>query len=429
MTTHRLEGASGEVVCVTRDVTARKRLEEQFLQAQKMEAVGRLAGGIAHDFNNLLTVIISYSEMVLAGLPLDQPVRPLIQEVRKAGERAARVTRQLLAYSRKQVLRLEVLDMNDVVGETQPLLERLLGADINLVAILDPRVGRVSADLGQTTQVLLNLVVNARDAMPDGGDVVIETRNVDLTEADRWTDVDFRPGPHVLLSVTDTGTGMNEEVQAHLFEPFFTTKEVGKGTGLGLSTVYGIVKQSGGQIDIRTRPGEGTTVRLYFPRIEGVPAGKVARGGKPAAAHGTETILLVEDDEGLRELGRLILTASGYTVLTARDGNEALQLCAGLTGPLHLLVTDVVMPQLSGRQLADQLLAQRPGLKVLFLSGYPRDVLQAHGVGESALPFLPKPFTPATLTRKVREVLDAPAVPPDALGGHQSSAAGLEFRL
>jgi PAS domain S-box-containing protein len=406
MTTHRLEGASGEVVCVTRDVTTRKRLEEQFLQAQKMEAVGRLAGGIAHDFNNLLTVIISYSEMALAGLPQDQPVRPFIQEVRKAGEQAAKVTRQLLAYSRKQVLRLEVLDLNDMVGETQPLLERLLGAGINLVAILDPRLGRVAADLGQTTQVLFNLVVNARDAMAAGGDLVIETRNVDLTEADRWADADFRPGRYVLLSVTDTGTGMDEEVQAHLFEPFFTTKEVGKGTGLGLSTVYGIVKQSGGQIDVQSRPGEGTTVRVYFPRIEGVPAGKAAKGGKPAAGHGTETILLVEDDEGLRELGRLILTASGYRVLTARDGNEALQLCEGLTAPLHLLLTDVVMPHLSGRQLVDQLLLKRPGLKVLFLSGYSPDTLKSHGVGESAPPFLQKPFTPTTLTRIVREVLD-----------------------
>jgi PAS domain S-box-containing protein len=406
MTTRRLDDDSGEVICVTRDVTARKRLEEQLLQAQKMEAVGRLAGGIAHDFNNLLTIIISYSELVVDSMAAEDPSRQLIQEIHKAGERAAKVTRQLLAYSRKQVLRLEVLDLNDMIGETQQMLERLLGADVHLVTILDPRLGRVSADLGQTTQVLLNLVVNARDAMPNGGDLVIETRNVDLTEADRWNDVDFRPGPHVLLSVTDKGTGMNAEVRAHLFEPFFTTKEVGKGTGLGLSTVYGIVKQSGGQIEVRSWPGEGTTVRVYFPRIEGTPAARSGGVRKPAARQGNETILLVEDDEGLRELGRLILMANGYEVLTARDGNEALRLSEGQTAALHLLLTDVVMPQMSGRQLAEKLLARRPGLKVLFVSGYARDALKPQGVGESALPFLQKPFTPATLTRKVREVLD-----------------------
>jgi CheY-like chemotaxis protein len=267
--------------------------------------------------------------------------------------------------------------------------------------------------------VLLNLVVNARDAMPEGGDLVIETRNVNLTEADRWDDVDFRPGPYVLLSVTDTGTGMDVEVRAHLFEPFFTTKEVGKGTGLGLSTVYGIVKQSGGQIEVRSQPGEGTTFRIYLPRLEEASAASTREVRRPAARRGTETILLVEDDEGLRELGRLILTSSGYDVLAARDGPEALQLSQEHTGTLHLLLTDVVMPQMSGRQLADQLLAKRRGLKVLFLSGYPHDTLNQHDVAESSLPFLQKPFTPATLTRRVRELLDATVPRPEAPGREQ----------
>ncbi|MCI0457416.1 MAG: response regulator [Gemmataceae bacterium] len=388
------------------EVEDRKRLEAQLLHAQKMDAVGRLAGGVAHDFNNLLTIITGYGELLLAGLRPDEPLRGLAAEITRAGERAAALTRQLLAFSRQQVVAPKVLDLNAIVTDVSKMLQRLIGEDVVLATALAPNLGRVKADPTQVEQVLLNLAVNARDAMPRGGKLTVETANVDLDEAYAHTHPEVQAGRHVLLAVSDTGCGMTEEVKARIFEPFFTTKELGKGTGLGLATVYGVVKQSGGSIAVYTEVGRGTTFKVYLPRL--VEMAETTRGGPaaPPIPRGSETLLLVEDEAGVRALARHALQASGYTVLEASNGVEALRLADQYGAPIRLLVTDVVMPGMGGRELHAQLTALYPGLKVLFMSGYTDDAVFRHGVLEAGLPFLQKPFTVDALARKVRETLD-----------------------
>ncbi|HXG10727.1 MAG TPA: response regulator [Gemmataceae bacterium] len=391
---------------VVRDITEKKKLEAQLLHAQRMEGIGMLAGGVAHDFNNLLTIITGYTELLLLNPGQDEQSRNLIQEIRQAGERAAALTRQLLAFSRKQILTPVVLDLNSLVIELEKMLRRLIGEDIELVSSLDPELVPVKADPGQIEQVLINLVVNARDAMPTGGHLTIETRNVayDVSNARRHPEV--RSGRYAMLAVTDTGCGMDEKTKARIFEPFFTTKEVGKGTGLGLATVYGIVKQSGGHIEVYSEVGLGTTFKIYLPGAEeGEPSGTSAACLFPVP-RGTETVLLVEDEEGVRTLGRIALQSHGYTVLEARTGEEALAVARQHQAPLDLLVTDVVMPKMGGRQLAALLTAAQPTLRVLYLSGYTDDAVFRHGVLPAGVAFLQKPFTPTTLARKVREVLD-----------------------
>ncbi len=382
--------------------------QDQLTQAQKMEAVGRLAGGIAHDFNNLLTVILGRAQLLLRPLNPEDPLCRSIELIQKTAGRAADLTRQLLAFSRKQILQPAVLDLNVVASDMDKMLPRLIGEDIALITALDPALGRVKADRGQVEQVIMNLAVNARDAMPQGGRLTIETANVELDDAYVRHHVGTEPGPHVMLAVSDTGAGISREIQAHIFEPFFTTKGVGQGTGLGLATVYGIVKQSGGSIEVYSEPGQGTTFKIYLPRIDEVVQG--GEGWQPAALplRGTETILLVEDEDGVRELARDILQAEGYTVLDASHGRAALVVCNQHPSSIHLLITDVVMPEMSGRELAERLAALRPEMKVVYMSGYTEHAVVHHGVLDPDTAFLQKPFTPLTLARKVREVLDAP---------------------
>ena len=404
-----LRDESGAVVGILgmyQDITDRKRLEAQLRQAQKMEAVGCLAGGVAHDFNNLLTVINGFSQVVLGQLAADHPVRPLIDEIGKAGDRAAGLTRQLLAFSRQQVVTPRVLDLNKVVGNTERMLRRLIGEDVLLTTMLAPGVWPVKIDPGQVEQVLMNLVVNARDAMPTGGRLKIETRNI--KELGEPPHPEVPKGDWIALAVSDTGSGMDERTKARVFEPFFTTKGVGKGTGLGLATVYGIVAQSNGHVTVDSEPGRGATFTIYLPRMA-VPT-MVYESDRVSGSlpRGTEAILLVEDEPAVRSLNRQVLASCGYVVLEAADGREAVELVDGLDGSIDLLVSDVVMPHLGGRQLAEQLTAKRSGLKVLFVSGYTDDELVRHGV-DAEYAFLQKPFTPTGLARKVRDVLDQPS--------------------
>jgi two-component system cell cycle sensor histidine kinase/response regulator CckA len=390
---------------VVLDVTERKRLEEQFRQAQKMEAVGRLAGGIAHDFNNLLTVINGYSDLLLLRMPDGDPRRAELREVRQAGERAAALTHQLLAFSRRQVVEPVPLDLNAVVTQAQKMLARLIGEDVRFATALDPHLPAVTADPGQIEQVLMNLVVNARDAMPDGGRLTVATRAVRVGPDLIPSESGVPPGEYVLLSVTDTGRGMTAEVKANLFVPFFTTKELGKGTGLGLAVVHGIVTQCGGHVSAYSEVGMGTTFRVYLPATGVAPA--LAATPAPPPIRGTETVLLVEDDQAVRRITRLALESQGYTILEADGGPAALARTGDELAAVHLLLTDVVMPEMGGRQLADALRARRPGLRVLYMSGYTDDAILRHGILMQTDQFIAKPFTPLALARKVREVLDA----------------------
>jgi nitrogen-specific signal transduction histidine kinase len=391
---------------VVSDVTKSKELEKQYRQAQKMEAVGRLAGGVAHDFNNLLTAIFGYADLLAEDLASDHPGRSDLEEIRTAATRASALTRQLLAFSRQQVLQPVVLSLNDVVADIQKMLQRLLGEDVELHASLAPDLGNVRADAGQIEQVIMNLAVNARDAMPTGGKLTIETANVDLEEEYTKSHSPVLPGRFVMLAVSDSGTGMDEATKAKVFEPFFTTKEAGKGTGLGLATVYGIVKQSGGFIWLYSEPGKGAAFKIYLPRVD-APADLPPKAPElVATVAGTETILLAEDDDLLRPLAQELLTKLGYRVLVARDSAEALALARGHKGQIHLLVSDVVMPGGGGFELGKRLVAERPQLRVLFMSGYTDEAVVRHGLLERGLNYLQKPFTPAVLVRRVRDVLD-----------------------
>ena len=392
---------------LARDVTAQRHLENQLRQSQKMEAVGQLAGGIAHDFNNLLTAILGSTQLLLQATPPGDVRREDVEEIRNAGLRAAELTRQLLAFSRRQVLAPKVLELNAVVANMDKMLRRLIGDDVELATALHAEAGAVNADPGQLEQVLLNLVVNARDAMPGGGRVLIETTRLLLRDELVERRHRLAPGDYVCLAVTDSGLGMDEATQAHLFEPFFTTKEVGKGTGLGLATVYGIVKQSGGYIWVYSEPGRGTTVKVYLPRVPGAAEPPLPAPEPPALRGGHETVLLVEDAAPVRTLARRSLEACGYQVIDAADGPKALELSARHSGEIAVLVTDVVMPGMSGRELAERLAPTRPAMKVLYTSGYTDDAMVRQGVLNAGVAFLQKPFVPDSLARKVREVLDS----------------------
>jgi PAS domain S-box-containing protein len=389
------------------DITERKLLENQLQQSRRMEAVGRLAGGIAHDFNNLLTIIKGYAELAVQRTGIQPELRADVQQIENASERASALIRQLLAFSRRQVLQPKILDLNTIVLGLDKLLGRLIGEHIEMVTRCGANVGHVKADPAQIEQVIMNLVVNARDAMPKGGRLTVETVNVELDSTYARDHVSVKPGSYVMLAVSDSGTGMSPETVAHIFEPFYTTKESGQGTGLGLSTVYGIVKQSGGYIWVYSEPGKGTTFKVYLPRVaEKVDKPDVVE--LPVAARGNETILLVEDEEAVRELASRILSAKGYSVVAAKSGKEAEQFSEKHAGKIHLLLTDIIMPGTSGRELARRITARHPRTRVLYMSGYTDNVLAQGGVLEEGLSFLQKPFTPAALSQKVRDVLDSP---------------------
>jgi two-component system cell cycle sensor histidine kinase/response regulator CckA len=401
------DGRLTHFVGVLADVSGRRELQEQFRQAQKMDAFGQLAGGVAHDFNNLLTIINGYSNMLLEDLPAGDPSRELIAEILKAGERSAGLTRQLLAFSRQQVLAPQVLSLNEVVTDTGSMLRRLIGEDVRLATFLGPGLWPVRADPGQVEQVLMNLAVNARDAMPTGGRLTLETRNVELDDSYCDTHPEARSGPHVVLSVADTGCGIPPEVVARVFEPFFTTKGPGRGTGLGLATVHGIVLQSGGHVAVYSEVGVGTTLKVYLPEAELEPAGDSrTRPVVLSVPRGTETVLLTEDEAAVRSLARRVLAGCGYTVLEAADGDEAARVAAEYGRPIDLLVTDVVMPGLGGRAVAKRVAESHPSVRVLFISGYTDDAVIRHGVLTEGVNYLQKPFTPTALAHKVREVLD-----------------------
>ncbi|HJU04177.1 MAG TPA: MASE1 domain-containing protein [Nitrospiraceae bacterium] len=395
------------VMAVIIDMTEQKSLEEQFHQSQKLEAVGRLAGGIAHDFNNILLVITGYSEMLLSTLPEGDPQRVSIEEIHNAGKRAAALTAQLLAFSRRQVLQPQLMDLNAVVFGLDAMLQRLIGEDIQLILAPDESLGLIHADPGQMEQVVMNLVVNARDAMPQGGRLTLTTRNLDLSAPSTFGRTSIPPGRYVMLAVGDTGIGMDDEMQDRIFEPFFTTKEPGQGTGLGLATTYGIINQSMGYITVSSEPGHGSTFTIYLPRAEAEVGALKPRVPARDMPHGAETVLIVEDEPGVRAIVSDTLKQHGYTTLQARHGIEALLLGHQRKEPLHLVITDVVMPQMNGREVAEQLRLVHPEMKVLYMSGYTDDAVVRHGILQAETPFLQKPFTSQALVRKVRDVLDA----------------------
>ena len=402
-----LRDASGEaigVVGIFMDLTQHKAMEAQLRQKAKMEAIGQLAGGVAHDFNNLLTVIAGYGQILRARLKSKELV--YLEEILKASDQAAALTGQLLAFSRRQILAPQVLDLNSVVASMEEMLRRVIGEDVELVTVPQPGLGLVKADRGQIEQVIINLAVNARDAMPRGGRLTIETAEVDLDEAYAETHAGAIPGPHVMLAVSDTGVGMNSEILAHLFEPFFTTKETGKGTGLGLATVYGIVRQSGGSIWADSEPGRGTTMRIYLPRVEEALPEERPRETPSEQVGGSETVLVVEDEDGVRSLVSETLASHGYKVLEAKEPNQALLMLGQYAEPIHLLLTDVVMPQMSGRNLAKHMRTVHPEARVLYMSGYTDKAIVQDGILEGGTHFLQKPFVPDALARKVREILD-----------------------
>lgn len=402
---HDENGSLSYYVGVQTDVTDRKRLEEQLRQSQKMEAVGRLAGGVAHDFNNLLTIISGYSQIMLAMPDLPDNIREPVDAINQAGDRAAALTRQLLGFSRQTILQPKVLDLNAVILETGKMLRRVIGEDVLFTTTLAPHLSAVKVDPGQVDQVLMNLAVNARDAMPRGGKLTIETSNVQVEDDYAVTRLDWKPGKYVMLAVSDTGCGMTPEIKSRIFEPFFTTKEVGKGTGLGLPMVYGIVQQSGGFINVYSEPNFGTTFKIYFPAVAECIT---SSSDSPATSEfrGTETILLVEDDEGVRGLALRSLRMHGYKVLTAIDGKVALQVVDSHKGPLDLVLSDVVMPNLGGPEMAKLLRSRYPDLKLLFMSGYTDDAVIRHGLLDAEVSFIQKPYTPTALARKIRQVLD-----------------------
>jgi PAS domain S-box-containing protein len=393
-------------VGVQTDVTQRRRLEEQFRQSQKMEAFGQLAGGIAHDFNNLLTIIIGYSDVMLDELPGDDHYHEPLREIQRAAERSASLTRQLLAFSRKQVLDPKVLDLNEIVRDTEKMLLRVIGEDVHLATVLCPDLKRVKADAGQLEQVLVNLAVNARDAMPEGGELMIVTKNVELDESYAASHAGVRPGPHVMLALTDSGLGMSEEVKRKIFEPFFSTKEPGKGTGLGLAVVHGIVKQSEGHIEVYSELGLGTCFKIYLPIVAQSAQNATSLPSQKPAPQGTETVLFVEDEENVRLLAHRALQRCGYNVLVAGDPLEAVRISQSHDGIIDLLLTDVVMPTMNGRKLAELLQPARPEMRVLFMSGYTDDAIVRQGILNAGVGFLQKPFTLASLGEKVRESLD-----------------------
>jgi two-component system, cell cycle sensor histidine kinase and response regulator CckA len=406
MSVYREAEGRSHFISAIEDITVQRTLEAQLRQANKMDAVGGLAAGIAHDFNNLLSVILSYSEMLASDLKEGDPVRADLHEIEAAGQRAVALTRQLLAFSRQQVLQPKVVDLSKIVGGMEKMLRRLIGEDVELSVITALAPGKVMVDPGQMEQVIMNLAVNARDAMPRGGKLTIETREAVLDEAYAAEHVGVKPGAYVMLSVSDTGVGMDKATQARMFEPFFTTKEAGKGTGLGLATVFGIVRQSGGTIWVYSEPGAGTAFKVYLPVVDRALSCAV-RSEAPdgGALRGSETVLLVEDEEPVRLLVCSILRKYGYNVLEAQSGGDAFLLCEQHTATIHLLLTDVVMPRMSGRQLAERLVPLRPRMKVLYMSGYTDDAVVRHGILDSTIAFLQKPITPDALARKVRETL------------------------